>query len=60
MLRLSVLFAVLGLLVPCPDDTLDAYEVSTAVNNVRNDGPELVRRLEVGPEPSAAAGSLGL
>jgi putative SOS response-associated peptidase YedK len=34
--------AVLGLLVPCPDDVLTAYPVAPLVNNVRNDGPELI------------------
>jgi len=33
---------LLGLLVPCSDDTLSAYAVSSLVNNVRNDGPELI------------------
>jgi putative SOS response-associated peptidase YedK len=37
--------AVLGLLAPCAEDVLAAYEVSTAVNNVRNDGPELIERV---------------
>jgi putative SOS response-associated peptidase YedK len=36
--------AVLPLLAPCPDDVLTAYPVSPAVNNVRNDGPDLIRR----------------
>jgi putative SOS response-associated peptidase YedK len=36
---------VLPLLVPCPDDVLTAYPVSTAVNTVRNDEPELIRPL---------------
>jgi putative SOS response-associated peptidase YedK len=34
--------AVLGLLVPCPDDVLAVHPVSPLVNNVRNDGPELI------------------
>jgi putative SOS response-associated peptidase YedK len=33
---------VLPLLVPCPDDVLVAHEVSKAVGNARNDGPELI------------------
>ena len=45
---------------PFPDEWLEIYPVEPLVNNVRNDGPELVRRLDGGPEPSAAAGSLGL
>jgi putative SOS response-associated peptidase YedK len=31
-----------ALLVPCPDDVLTAYPVSTKVNNPRNQGPELI------------------
>ncbi len=34
-----------GLLVPAPDDDLEAYPVSRAVNNVRNDGPALIEHL---------------
>jgi putative SOS response-associated peptidase YedK len=34
------------LLRPCPDDWLEAYPVSTRVNNVRNDGPDLIEPLE--------------
>lgn len=33
---------LLGLLVPAAPGRLDAYAVSTAVNNVRNNGPELI------------------
>jgi putative SOS response-associated peptidase YedK len=32
----------LAVLVPYAGDVRTAYEVSTAVNNTRNDGPELV------------------
>ena len=32
------------LLVPRPDDDLHAYEVSTIVNNARNDSPEVIAR----------------
>ena len=39
-----------GLLVPAPDEDLEAYPVSRAVNNVRNDGPKLIERL---PDPDA-------
>jgi putative SOS response-associated peptidase YedK len=39
-----------GLLVPAPDGGLEVYPVSPAVNNVRNDGPELI-------EPAAEAGA---
>jgi len=34
-----------GLLQPIEDDHLEAYEVSRLVNNVRNDGPDLIERL---------------
>ena len=34
---------LLGLLVPAVPGRLDAWPVSTAVNNVRNNGPELVK-----------------
>ena len=34
-----------GLLEPIEDDHLEAYEVSRLVNNVRNDGPDLIERL---------------
>lgn len=34
--------AVADLLEPSPSEWLDAYEVSAAVSNVRNDGPELI------------------
>jgi putative SOS response-associated peptidase YedK len=35
-----------GLLVPADDDVLEAYPVSQAVNNVRNDGPGLIEPLK--------------
>jgi putative SOS response-associated peptidase YedK len=35
------------LLVPAPDALLEAYPVSTAVNNARNNGPELARAVVV-------------
>jgi len=35
-----------GLLVPAPDDGLEAYPVSRRVNDVRNDGPDLIAPLE--------------
>lgn len=34
-----------GLLVPAADEDLEAYPVSRAVNNVRNDGPSLIEPL---------------
>jgi hypothetical protein len=35
-----------GLLVPAADGTLEAYPVSRAVNDVRNDGPGLILPLD--------------
>ncbi|HEX5591374.1 MAG TPA: SOS response-associated peptidase [Candidatus Limnocylindrales bacterium] len=40
-----------GLLVPAEDGSLEAYPVSRAVNDVRNDGPGLIQPLD---EPVAA------
>ena len=37
--------ALTHILVPSPDDALDAYEVSTLVNYARNDGPEVIARV---------------
>jgi putative SOS response-associated peptidase YedK len=37
-----------GLLVPAEEEALDAYRVSRRVNNVRNDGPDLVEPEEPG------------
>lgn len=43
-------------LAPAPDDLLEAYPVSTAVNDVRRNGPELLQRIElVTPSATAAA-----
>lgn len=42
-----------SLLVPAAPGRLQAYPVSTAVNNVKNNGPELVEPLPVEPEPRA-------
>lgn len=39
-----------GLLVPAAPGRLEAYPVSTLVNNVKNNGPELVEPLAVEPE----------
>lgn len=52
---------LLGLLVPAPDDVLALIPVSKAVNNVRNDGPDLLTPLSVlpsepAPQPAAADG----
>ncbi|MGH9119980.1 MAG: SOS response-associated peptidase [Acidimicrobiales bacterium] len=41
------------LLVPAPSELITIYPVSTAVNNVRTDGPELIEPAE--PAPAAAA-----
>jgi putative SOS response-associated peptidase YedK len=40
-----------SLLVPLASASLDAYPVSTRVNNVRNDDAALVETAEAGPEP---------
>ena len=49
------------LLVPAPDDLLELYPVSTEVNNVKNNGPQLAMPLE-GHEadPADPAGTLPL
>jgi putative SOS response-associated peptidase YedK len=39
--------ALAKLLVPAPDALFEAYPVSTAVNNARNNGPELARAVVV-------------
>jgi putative SOS response-associated peptidase YedK len=39
--------ALAALLVPAPDALLEAYPVSTEVNNARNNGPELARAVVV-------------
>ncbi len=39
--------ALSALLVPAPDDLLVMHPVSTAVNNVRNKGPELIEMIEL-------------
>ena len=35
-----------GVLVPVPDENLEAYEVSVLVNSPTNDSPECVRPVE--------------
>ena len=40
-----------ALLEPRDDWALDAYPVPPLVNNVRNNGPELVERLQLPPAP---------
>ena len=42
-----------SLLVPAPDDILAIHAVSTRVNNVRNNGPELIEPLESDPATEA-------
>jgi putative SOS response-associated peptidase YedK len=42
------------LLVPYPAALMEAYPVSTTVNSVRNDGPELIKRVE--PEKTTLFG----
>lgn len=42
-----------GLLVPAAPGRLAAYPVSTEVNNVRNDGPQLVEPIALEGEPAA-------
>jgi putative SOS response-associated peptidase YedK len=44
-----------GLLVPAAPGLLTAYPVATTVNNVKNNGPELVDPLPAEPEPLADA-----
>jgi putative SOS response-associated peptidase YedK len=43
------------LLVPAAPGRLEAYPVSTAVNNVRNNGPELLEALDVEPAVRVSA-----
>ena len=37
--------ALTGVLTPHPDDAMEAYEVSSLVNSVANDGPEVIARV---------------
>ena len=46
--------ALLGLLVPASPGALEAYPVSTAVSNVRNNGPELMEPLPLEDVPELA------
>jgi putative SOS response-associated peptidase YedK len=43
-----------ALIRPAPDDLLEAYEVSTAVNRVANDDAKLIEPLAAGNEPMPA------
>lgn len=49
--------ALQGLLVPAAPDLLVVHPVSTAVGNVRNDGPELVLPIDPGATAARAAAS---
>ena len=42
---------LVGLLIPADDDLLEAYRVSRAVNDIRNDSPGLILPLEEAPGP---------
>jgi putative SOS response-associated peptidase YedK len=44
-----------ALIVPAPDNLLESYEVSTAVNRTANDGPKLVEPLAASAAPASAA-----
>ncbi len=44
-LRLEESEDLAHILVPSPNEALDAYEVSTIVNSARNDGPEIIARV---------------
>jgi len=37
----------LGLLQPCPDESLEAYPVAALVNSPRNNGMECVARVDI-------------
>jgi putative SOS response-associated peptidase YedK len=43
-----------ALIAPAPEDLLEVYEISTAVNRVANDNATLLERFAAGPEPEAA------
>ncbi len=43
-----------ALIVPAPDNLLEAYEISTAVNRTANDNPKLLEPLAAGTEPAPA------
>jgi putative SOS response-associated peptidase YedK len=40
---------LLSLLVPAPNDVLEMYPISTAVNDVRHEGPDLLQAVEAAP-----------
>jgi len=49
-----------GLLVPAPSDDFEAFPVSTKVNKVANEGPELVEPLPPLPSPETRVQKLTL
>jgi putative SOS response-associated peptidase YedK len=49
-----------ALLQPAPTEWLEVFAVQPLVNNVRNDGPELIRRLDPQPDLVASMETLGL
>jgi putative SOS response-associated peptidase YedK len=51
---------LIALMRPAPEDWLELFAVEPLVNNVRNDGPQLVRRLEPQPDLPALEETLGL
>jgi putative SOS response-associated peptidase YedK len=51
---------LVALLRPAPEGWLESFAVEPLVNNVRNNGPELIRRLEPQPELSPRGATLGL
>jgi len=44
-----------ALIAPTPDDLLEAYEISTAVNRVANDNPRLIEPMAANAEPARPA-----
>ena len=57
--RVSDVESLRGLLVPAMPGVLRAFPVSTAVNNVRNDGPQLVEPLPAEGEAAAVGAADG-
>ena len=41
-----------AVIAPAPEELLEAYEISTAVNRVANDGPALLEPLAKSPTPA--------
>jgi putative SOS response-associated peptidase YedK len=44
-----------SLFVPAPDGSMEVYEISTAVNRVANDAPQLLERYDSGAAPAEPA-----